>query len=100
MKVLRVGNEVILPGAFNEPDSTWPKARICTGYGNGKPGCGSALVITKSDLFRTSHSYHGRAVNGVQPWVTDYFLTFECPQCGNLTDCYGARSRPYNKKKL
>jgi len=90
MKVLKKGSEVISQGDLENPDENWPKARICTGMGNNNDGCGAALLIDKSDLYQTHHNYFGNSVNGVQSFLTSYYLTFKCPCCDAETDSHGA----------
>jgi hypothetical protein len=104
MEILKKGLEVIIQGDLKSPDENWPKVRICTGDGNNNDGCGAALLINKSDLYQTSLNYHGYAVDGVQPFLTSYYLTFTCPCCNAETDSHGASDLPYlsssNEDKL
>lgn len=68
MKVLQKGS-----GA-----KAWSKKCTCTGNGNGGGGCRAKLLVEKPDLFYTcSSDYTGD---------TDYFVTFQCPECKVLTD--------------
>lgn len=105
MKILKEGLEVISQGDLESPDENWPKSRICTGSGNNNNGCGAALLIDRSDLHQTSHNYYGYAVDGVQPFLTSYYLTFTCPCCDAKTDSHGASDLLYlyllsNENKL
>ena len=95
MKILLEGSEVISEDSIEGPDENWPKARICTGYGNNNNGCGAALLLDKSDLYQTRSSYYGHAVDGVQPLLKSYYLTFRCPCCKAETDMYDASNSPH-----
>ena len=66
MKVLKEGNP-----------NGWEIERDCTGEGNGDGGCGAKLLVAEDDIFITSGSSLGE---------TDYYYTFECPQCKCRTD--------------
>lgn len=66
MKVLKPGKPL------------WPKQKTCTGEGNNGGGCGAVLLVEVADLFRTGrHPYDGSH---------EYYVSFECPECGRLTD--------------
>lgn len=67
MKVLKPGNG----------QTEWSIESTCTGSGNGGGGCGALLLVSKSDLYRTSSSCRDE---------TTYFTTFKCPCCGVETD--------------
>lgn len=56
----------------------WSLECICTGSGNGDGGCGSKLLVEKDDIFLTSSSCYDGS--------TDYYYTFECPECHEKTD--------------
>lgn len=58
----------------------------CTGSGNGDGGCGALLLVGEGDLFQTSHTDMGGD--------TEYFTTFECPECRVLTDTKKFGRRP------
>ena len=64
---------VIEPGR----GTRWEKDVLCDGRGNGGSGCGAALRIEMSDVFRCSSSARDE--------TTDY-LTFECCECGTWND--------------
>lgn len=56
----------------------WAKEHDCTGNGNGRGGCGAKLLVEQDDVFMTeSHHYDGSH---------EYYHTFQCPECGVLTD--------------
>jgi hypothetical protein len=67
MKVLEKGRE----------QKGWSTETVCTGAGNDGGGCGAKLLVERPDVFYTSKSARDE---------TDYFTTFECPECGALTD--------------
>lgn len=67
MKVLEKGR----------PQKGWATEARCTGQGNGNGGCGAKLLVEQADVFQTSSSARDE---------TDYFATFECPECGVRTD--------------
>ena len=51
---------------------------VCGGKGNGGHGCGAKLEVYLDDLFQTSRTdYSGD---------TEYYATFECPDCGTCND--------------
>lgn len=58
----------------------WAKEYACTGSGNGGGGCGAKLLVEEGDLFMTMRNCLHE---------TDYFVTFECSECGVLTDIDG-----------
>lgn len=62
----------------------WAKKHKCTGDGNDEAGCGAKLLIEQDDLFETSQSCMGKEI--------DYFVTFKCQECGQLTDIDNAPS--------
>jgi non-canonical (house-cleaning) NTP pyrophosphatase len=55
----------------------WSTKAICTGQGNGGGGCGAELLVDEEDLYQTSSTVRDE---------TDYFVTFDCPECGVKTD--------------
>jgi len=59
------------------PQKGWECEYQCSGHGNGGGGCGAKLLVEKDDLFVTES--HARN-------VTAHYLTFQCPECGVLTD--------------
>lgn len=59
----------------------WAKEFECTGKGNNSGGCGAILLVEVDDLFETSSSSMGES---------SYFTTFQCKQCGVLTDIKGS----------
>lgn len=67
MKVIKKGRE----------QKGWSKEKECTGQGNEGVGCGAILLVEAEDLFQTSSSCRDE---------TDYFVTFQCPECGVKTD--------------
>lgn len=83
MKVIEKGRE----------QRGWSEEIICTGAGNGNGGCGAKLLIEQPDLFHTIHQVKDE---------TDYFVTFECCECGVLTDIknspFSPRSLPHRSK--
>lgn len=70
----------------------WSKEYSCTGDGNGNKGCGSLLLVSKSDLFQTCHQSYGDS-------SPDYFVTFKCPVCKELTDIDDSPFRGFNLPK-
>jgi hypothetical protein len=68
MKVIKKGRQ----------QSGWSNEFKCTGSGNGGGGCGAVLLVETPDLFTTHHHDHGGG--------HDVFVTFECSECGVLTD--------------
>lgn len=70
-----LGMKVLKPG---RKQKGWSTEATCSGKGNGNGGCGAKLLVEEADLFRTSHSDYGGD--------TEYFTTFECSECGVLTD--------------
>jgi hypothetical protein len=56
----------------------WAGEFDCTGAGNGLGGCGARLLVDQHDLFQTTRGYYDGS--------TDYYKTFECPECGVHTD--------------
>jgi hypothetical protein len=67
MKVLEKGN----------PQKGWTTKVKCTGHGNQGGGCGAVLQVEEPDLFLTSSSVRDE---------TDYYVSFQCCECGVLTD--------------
>ena len=67
MKVLEKGR----------PQKGWSVTAKCTGNGNGGGGCGAKLLVEQGDIYKTSSSIRDE---------TDYFATFQCPECFVLTD--------------
>jgi hypothetical protein len=68
MKVIKKGR----------PQKGWSVKVKCTGSGNGMGGCGAELLVEQGDLYQTvSEHYDGS---------TDYYITFECIECGVETD--------------
>ena len=64
----------------------WSRKFTCTGSGNGGGGCGAVLLVSAGDFFQTaSHHYDGSS---------EYYTTFECPECGVLTDAEGVPVYP------
>ena len=59
----------------------WSKEFTCTGKGNGDGGCGAVLLVSEGDLFRTSRCYYDGS--------SDHYTTFQCSECGVLTDIEG-----------
>lgn len=68
MKVLKEGR----------PQKSWATKETCSGYGNGKGGCGAKLLVEFTDLYRT-HSYHYDGSH-------ETYITFACPLCKVETD--------------
>lgn len=68
MKVLKKGRE----------QRGWSREVSCTGRGNGGGGCGARLLVEQNDVFLTHHHDYGGG--------HDVFNTFQCPECGVLTD--------------
>lgn len=67
------------------PQKGWSKKFTCTGKGNGGGGCGAILLVEQGDLFHTvSTALH----------ETDYYITFQCCECGVLTDVTEAPFHP------
>lgn len=64
--------QVLKSGKQHEP---WSCKEICTGQGNEMEGCHAELLVEEGDFFRT--------YSGVP---TASYVTFECPECGILTD--------------
>jgi hypothetical protein len=64
----------------------WAKEFSCTGNGNNGGGCGALLLVEEPDLFHTCKCY----VDG----GTDYFTTFQCCECGVLTDLPESETPP------
>jgi hypothetical protein len=62
------------------------KKHTCTGKGNGGHGCRAILAVTKEDIYYT--------VQAVPQESPDYFLTFQCPQCGIETDIEECLRKP------
>ena len=67
MKVLQKGRQ----------QRGWSIEATCTGIGNGGGGCGARLLVEQPDIYQTSSSCRDE---------TDYFATFQCPECFVLTD--------------
>jgi len=67
MKVLKKGR----------PQKGWSIETKCTGNGNGNGGCGALLLVEQRDLYQTSKSCRDE---------TEYFATFQCPECEVKTD--------------
>lgn len=67
MKVIKPGRE----------QRGWSKEFTCTGAGNNGGGCGAVLLVEQPDLFHTYHCVRDE---------TDVYTTFQCVQCGVLTD--------------
>lgn len=68
--------KVIKPG---RKQKGWAKEFKCTGKGNADGGgCGATLLVEQGDLFQTSRGYYDGS--------TDYYITFQCCECGVLTD--------------
>lgn len=61
-----------------EKGAGWSIVKTCSGSGNGGGGCGAQLQVERGDLFRTSR----KDISG----FTEYYITFQCPDCGVLTD--------------
>lgn len=56
----------------------WSTEAKCTGHGNGMGGCGAVLLVEQDDLYLTKNcDYTGDC---------DYFVTFQCVECGVETD--------------
>lgn len=55
----------------------WSKRLKCTGAGNRGGGCGAILLVEQADVFQTASHCRDE---------TDYFNTFQCSECGVLTD--------------
>lgn len=68
--------------AKGRPQNGWAEEMTCTGAGNGRGGCGAQLLVEIGDVFTTYSNPMGRDPS--------WFLTFECPECGVLTDIGGA----------
>jgi len=64
----------------------WSVKTTCTGNGNGDGGCGAKLLVEQPDLFFTSRSDHGGG--------HETYTTFECVECGVLTDLPSNASPP------
>lgn len=58
--------------------SGWSKQYVCTGFGNGGGGCGAKLLVSETDLYKTSRTY----IDG----SSDHYTTFCCCECGVETD--------------
>jgi hypothetical protein len=62
----------------------WSGEYECTGFGNNGNGCGSILLVQKSDLYETYNSdMYGE--------VYATHITFMCPVCGAETDIKAPR---------
>lgn len=72
MKVLKKGR----------PQKGWSIEMTCTGAGNGNGGCGALLLVSEDDIYETQSHCRDE---------TDYYRTFNCPECGVRTDI------PYEK---
>ena len=70
MKVLKKGT-----------DPNWSTDQTCTGKGNGEEGCGAFLRVGQSDLFQTTSVVRENVREKVP-----YYVTFRCPECGEMTD--------------
>ena len=76
MKVIKAGRS----------QKGWSKKYKCTGAGNDSGGCRAMLsggchamlLVEQDDLFETMSSHYDGS--------TDYYTTFQCSQCGVLTD--------------
>jgi hypothetical protein len=68
------------------PQKGWAKEFTCSGKGNGGGGCGAVLLVEEGDLFHTSRTYMDGEV--------EYWTTFQCAQCGVLTDLPETESPP------
>ena len=77
MKVLKKGRK----------QKGWSKEFYCTGVGNGGGGCGAHLLVEQADIFQTSSSHYDGS--------TDYYRTFECPDCGVNTDISDSITLPF-----
>lgn len=67
MKLLEKGRE----------QKGWAHEFKCTGEGNGYGGCGARLLVEQADVYETSSGYYDGS--------TDYYRTFDCPECGVAT---------------
>lgn len=75
MKVIRKGRE----------QKGWSTEAECTGGGNGDGGCGAKLLVEAADIYRTEAQSRDE---------TEAFATFQCPECGVLTDLVGVKTPP------
>lgn len=66
------------------PQKGWSIETRCTGAGNNGGGCGALLLVEEADLFQTTSSARDEV---------DYFVTFECCECGVKTDIENAPVR-------
>lgn len=83
MKVIKKGR----------PQQGWAEKFECTGKGNGGGGCGAVLLVEQADVFQTASHCRDE---------TDYFNTFECPECRVLTDIGHVpfRTQPRPKRRV
>lgn len=65
------------------PQKGWSTEAVCTGKGNGDGGCGAKLLVEQADIYRTASHCRDE---------TDYYETFQCPECGVETDLKGVPS--------
>lgn len=62
------------------PLKGWSQDYLCTGWGNGKNGCGARLRVEFKDLY---HTYHSDYIGD-----REVYTTFRCPVCGSQTDIH------------
>lgn len=63
----------------------------CTGKGNNGGGCGAVLLVSQTDLYKTSSQCYGDT-------LPEYFITFCCPECGVETDVEEVSVEPLGKR--
>ena len=68
MKVLKEGRA----------QKSWAVTTTCSGYGNGKGGCGAKLLVEYTDLYKTHSSHYDGS--------SETYITFSCPLCKVETD--------------
>lgn len=70
------------------PQKGWAQEFVCTGDGNGKGGCQAKLLVEQDDVFLTRSGHYDGS--------TETYNTFQCSECGVLTDIPKAVRLPFN----